>query len=196
MDNFCINCGAKLGKDYNFCINCGTKIDKSDMKDSNNPFNSMHPNEKEKAKYELKQIVGGKIFFNKSFRDELLRNDLNDYAGAVIKEQLEKEIESGQLKSGDVESRKNQLIAEYKIQKEKSEKARIAKSNEMKREKVEHDNKKTSGGYCSFNCAHYCEEFLDSYGAIVGDFDSTGYVEYYCNLGHSISHGSFCKDYE
>ena len=31
---------------------------------------------------------------------------------------------------------------------------------------------------------------------IVGDFDSEGYVEYYCGLGHSLSYGSFCKDYE
>ena len=54
----------------------------------------------------------------------------------------------------------------------------------------------THGGYCSFNCRHYHEEFLDSYGGIVGDFDGAGYVEYYCNLGHSIVHGRFCKDYE
>ena len=28
------------------------------------------------------------------------------------------------------------------------------------------------------------------------DFDDEGYTEYYCHLGHPISLGSFCKDYE
>lgn len=50
--------------------------------------------------------------------------------------------------------------------------------------------------YCSINCIHYYEEFLDSGGGIVGDFDSEGYVEYYCNLGHTIVDGRFCEDYE
>ena len=65
MDNFCTNCGAKIEKDYKFCINCGTKIDKSDITDNTHTFKSMPDNyEKEKAKTELKRIVGGKIFFN------------------------------------------------------------------------------------------------------------------------------------
>ena len=57
-------------------------------------------------------------------------------------------------------------------------------------------NKMTNGGYCSFNCKHFYEEFLYSGGMIVGDFDSEGVVEYYCNLGHSVAIGNFCKDYE
>ncbi|MEE0902290.1 MAG: zinc-ribbon domain-containing protein [Methanobrevibacter sp.] len=101
MGNFCTNCGAKIGEDYNFCINCGTKIDKSAMK------------------------------------------------------------------------------------KEISQEAEKQENNNM-----------TGGGYCSFNCIHYCEEYMDSDGGIVGDFNSDGYVEYYCNLGHQISDGSFCKYYE
>ena len=199
MDNFCINCGAKIGKDYNYCINCGAKIDKSDIKDNHNTFKSIPDNyEKEKARNKLKQIVGGKIFFKKTFSDELRRNGLSFYTGENIKETLEKEISSGQLKSEEVESRMNQLIQEYKIKKDNmqaEENARIAKENEMRLKTIENNNM-THGGYCSFNCIHYREEFLDSYGGIVGDFDSEGYVEYYCNLGHNISNGSFCKDYE
>ena len=33
----------------------------------------------------------------------------------------------------------------------------------------------------------------------IGSFingEMIGYVEYYCGLGHSLSYGSFCKDYE
>ena len=199
MGNFCTNCGAKLGKDYNYCINCGTKIDTSDVKQPNHSSKSMPTNyEKMKAKNELKRVVGGTIFFKETFIDELNENDLSFYAGAVIKEKLEKEIDSGKLKSGDVEHRMNELIQEYKIQKDiyrSEENARIAKEKEMRSKKIE-NNEKSSGGYCSFNCIHYCEEFLDSAGGIVGDFDSEGYFEYYCNLGHRISDGSFCEDYE
>lgn len=117
MNNFCINCGAKIEKDYNYCINCGTKIDKSYGKQNDSS---------------LKSATGN------------------------------------------------------------AEKAGIPKENKIKIE----NNEMTHGGYCSFNCRHYHEEFLDSYGGIVGDFDGAGYVEYYCNLGHSIVHGRFCKDYE
>jgi hypothetical protein len=46
------------------------------------------------------------------------------------------------------------------------------------------------------NCRHCYEEFIDSGGGIVGDFDSEGYVEYYCRLGHPISFGRFCEDYD
>ena len=40
--NFCIICGAKLGKDDNFCGNCGTKIDRTDIKQENHPLKSSH----------------------------------------------------------------------------------------------------------------------------------------------------------
>ena len=56
--------------------------------------------------------------------------------------------------------------------------------------------KSGNGGYCDLSCIHCCEEFLNSSGAIVGDFDDGGYFEYYCNLGHALSYGSFCKDYK
>ncbi len=199
MGNFCTNCGAKLGNDYNYCINCGAKLDNSDIKQNNSSLNSLHPNyEKEKVKNEFKRIVGGRIFFKETFSDELLRNGLSFYTGTIIKEKLEKEIESGQIKSGEVEHRMNQLIQEYKIKKDHEiaeEEARIAKEKEMRSKKIE-NSAQTRGGYCSFNCIHYCEEFLDSQGGIVGDFDSGGYTEYYCNLGHNLSKGNYCKDYE
>ena len=59
MGNFCINCGAKLEKDFNFCINCGTKVDKSQPKQGNPSRNSVsHQYEKERAKKEVKIIMG------------------------------------------------------------------------------------------------------------------------------------------
>ena len=58
------------------------------------------------------------------------------------------------------------------------------------------ENKTVGGNYCDLKCRHCYEEFMDSGGGIVGDFDSEGYTEYYCHLGHSLSFGKFCEDYE
>ena len=66
---------------------------------------------------------------------------------------------------------------------------------EQKRREMEYI-RQYGGGYCGFGCRHYYEEFFDDHGAIVGDFDGGGYVEYNCRLGHSVSNGGFCKDYE
>ena len=273
MANFCTNCGSKLEDYYNYCINCGAKIDKSDIQ-HNLSLNQYSDNlEKRDAKKELKRVVGGGLLYNKTFGNELLKNGLdvvND--GKAIRQQVEKEIDSGQIKSAGVEFRVNQLILEYKIKNDEKneklkrineifesdeikseirknnidqiyiisikddlkdklitkkqnmseeeiknfiktelekaikeqekvriakeqEKAKIAKEKELNRKKFE-NNKMNRGGYCGFGCKHYYEEFLDSGGGIVGDFDSDGYVEYYCNLGHSLADGRFCEDYE
>lgn len=52
------------------------------------------------------------------------------------------------------------------------------------------------GNYCDMFCRHYCEEYYDSGGGVVGSIDSEGYSEYYCSLGHSLVTGRFCEDYE
>ena len=279
MANFCTNCGAKLRKEDNFCTNCGTKIDKSDI----NHLLKSSPDslEKRKAKKELKKVVGGKLLFNGTFSGTLVKNGLDiTNTGNAIKQQVEKEIDSGQIKSGGVEFRVNQLIHEYKIKKEEEnkklkmieeifeseeikseirknkldqihvnpikdslknkiidkredmneeeikifiktelektgkeqEKARIAEAKEqariaealkqykiaeeMKRKRI-NGKKMDHGGYCGWNCQYYCEEILDSNGAIVGDYseDMSG-TYYYCSLGHVLVDGRFCEDYE
>ena len=275
MANFCTNCGAKLRKEDNFCSNCGTKIDKSDIPHNNHLLKSSNSIEKEKAEKELKRMVGGKLFYNKNFSNALIENGLDiANTGKSIRQQVEKEIASGQIKSGGVEYRVNQLIHEYKIRNEKEKiriakekeeeqkklkkideifesaeikveiinnkidqadvisikdnlknkiinkkedmseeeiknfiktkikkvareqkKIRIAKEKEMNRKKIE-ENEMIYGNYCSLSCKHCYEEFIDGGGAIVGDFDSEGYVEYYCHLGHTIAYGSFCEDFE
>lgn len=274
MGNFCTNCGAKLGKDDNFCTNCGTRIDKSDMKHDNRFKSSSNNIEKEKTKRELKRVIKG-LMHNKNFNNTLHENGLDiTSTGNAIRQQVEKEIDSGQIRSGGVEFRVNQLIVEYKIKKEK-ENVRIAKQKEEEKKKLQiideifesaeikseiiknnigqthvisiKDNLKNKiinkrenmseteirsfiktelekarkeqetvritkekemrsreikknepayGGHCSLNCAYCYEEYLDSGGGIVGDFDSEGIFEYYCRLGHQISFGSFCKDYK
>lgn len=75
----------------------------------------------------------------------------------------------------------------------KKEKPTIKKA--VSNEKIEKP-KMAHGGYCSLSCRHCYEEFFDSGGGIVGDFDSGGYYEYYCRLGHPVAIGSFCEYYE
>ena len=256
MANFCTNCGSKVEDYYNYCMNCGAKIDKSDIKQHNSSSNQYSDGiEKEKAKKELKRVVGGRLSYNKTFTKELLRNGLDVvHTANAIRQQVEKEIESGQIKSAGVEFRVTQLIQEYKTKNEEEkkklkiideifdseeikseirknnidqihissikdslknklinkrenmneveiryfiktelEKARITEEKEMNRKNMEDTVHKS---YCSLNCRHCYEEFLDSGGGIVGDFDSDGYVEYYCHLGHSVVYGRFCEDYE
>ena len=262
MANFCTNCGAKLRKDDNFCSNCGTKIDKSINHLLKTPSESM---EKEKAKKELKKVVGGKLSYNTTFSSALLENGLDiANTGNAIRQQVEKEIDSGQIKTGGVEFRVNQLIIEYKIKKEEeNEKLKaideifeseeikseirkskidqtrvisiknslkdkfIDKNGNMSEREIKHfiktelekaskkqsptritkekeisnkrivKNEMSYGGYCGLSCRHCYEEIIDSGGGITADYseDMCG-VDYYCDLGHSISYGSFCEDYE
>ena len=153
MANFCANCGNKLRKEDNFCVNCGAKIDKSDLKQHNPSLNQYYDSkEKNKAKKELKRVVGGRLIYNKNFSNTLAENglDIVHDREAIIK-QVEKEIDLGLIKSGGVEFRVNQLILEYKKKKEKEEiklirqrkKIKIAKQkNEIRIAKQKEEEKK------------------------------------------------------
>ena len=116
MANFCTNCGAKLGHDYKFCTNCGAKVDGFDMRDDSS-FKSMPDSEEvKKAKKELKRVIGGRLSYNKAFLRALADNGIDTTATRIaIRQQVNEEIESGQIRSAGVEIRVNQLIAEYKI---------------------------------------------------------------------------------
>ncbi|MBE6490494.1 MAG: zinc-ribbon domain-containing protein [Methanobrevibacter sp.] len=199
MGNFCIYCGAKLENDYKFCINCGAKVDVFGQNQDNSSFKSSPGEyEKDKARDELKRLAGGKILLDAFFIEDLNSNGLDYAVGLSIRQQIEKEIDLGQVKSGDVEARIDQLMREHRTEKEKKiaeENAQIAKQKEKRSKKIE-TPRPAHGGYCSFNCAHYREEYLDSGGGIVGDMDFDGYVEYYCSLGHQIADGKYCTDYE
>lgn len=122
MANFCTNCGTRLGKGDNFCTNCGTRINNSDIKQDNH-LKSMHDSiEKNRAKEELKRVVGGRFSYNKTFTKALLEGGLGVSVENAIEQQVKKEIDSGQIKSGGVEFRVNQLRAEYKTKMEEDNK--------------------------------------------------------------------------
>ncbi|WP_405303906.1 zinc ribbon domain-containing protein [Methanobrevibacter sp.] len=209
MANFCANCGTKLGKEDNFCGNCGTKIDKSDIKQNKNLLDTVRDfiekkeAEKEEEKNKLKTI--DKIFESDEIRSEIIKNSIEQIYVISIKNSLKNKLINNRETMSDDEI-KHFIKTELKKAIKEQEKARIAKEKEMKRKEKEmkrkekemkhKENEMTNGGYCSFKCKHFYEEFLDSGGMIVGDFDSEGIVEYYCNLGHSVAIGKFCKDYK
>lgn len=144
MPNFCTNCGFKLRKDDNFCSNCGTRIDKSHMKQNNPSPNQNTDNiEKRKAKQKLNVMLGGVLSFNNPFKKTLDYYGL-DYGKTkkTIKLQVEKEIDSGQITSGGVEYRVNQLIVECKTKMEK-EKEEERKKLKMIDEILESEEIKT-----------------------------------------------------
>lgn len=258
MANFCTNCGTKLRSDDNFCYNCGARMNNPCVKQNSSYSDGI---DKKDAKKELKRVAGGRFISNKDFDNALHKNGLDITHGMAIKKQVEEEIDSGQLKSGGVEFRINQLISEHKIKNDEinrkvqridsvlacedisSEirsnnigqsdinliksmlKAKIIDQNEDMSDEdikdyirlsikthrkvrkaaapskpvISHEpvrNEMSHGGYCDLDCRHCYEEFLDSYGGIVGDFDAEGYVEYYCVLGYQVAFGRFCEYYE
>ena len=192
MANFCINCGTKLKKGDNFCANCGTKIDKSDIKQKK-PLKFVRDilekemdkiaKEQEEAHNKLKTI--DEIFESEEIKTEIRKNNVGQKHVISIKDRLKNKLIHNRERMSEEEI-KDFIKTELK-------KAKIAEEKEKSSKNMRNTVQKSC---CSWNCRHCYEEFLDSGGGIVGDFDSEGYVEYYCRLGHSVSFGSFCKDYE
>lgn len=201
-DIFCINCGTKLEKEDNFCINCGTKIDKPDMKQSKHLFKSVYDSiekdrerkakKKEEEKKKLKTI--DKIFESEEIKSEIRKNNISQIYVFSIKDSLKNKLIDKREEMSDEEIKYFIKIELEKANKEQI-KVRIKREKEI-RSKIIEKKEIVHGNKCNLNCRHCYEEFLDGGGGIVGDFDSEGYVEYYCRLGHSISFGRFCEDYE
>ena len=106
------------------------------------------------------------------------------------------------LKWEFAENNKFKKIIMNAISLEREEKERKRQFEEQKKQMEDQKKREMEyirrygGGYCGFGCRHYYEEYFDSHGGIIGDIDAEGYVEYNCNLGHTVSVGKFCKDYE
>ena len=60
-----------------------------------------------------------------------------------------------------------------------------------------HDTKKEECvGYYNYSCIHYFEEYISADGGLSFDFTGDEIIDHYCNLGHSLSYGSYCRYYE
>ena len=155
----------------NFCANCGTKIRKED---------NFCTNCGTKLEKEDNFCINCGTKIDKSDMKQ------NNPTLKAVHDSIEK-------KRYRISKEKEEKKKLEKVNKE--QKIRIKKEKEICSKKIEKNNI-VHGGYCSLKCRHSYEEFIDSGGGIVGDFDSEGYVEYYCRLGHSLSFGRFCEDYE
>lgn len=89
---------------------------------------------------------------------------------------------------------KKKIIKEQKKAIMEQEKAEIAEEKVVSSKKIEKNE--IQGGYCNFSCKHYMEEFIGSDGGLDFDYDMGDIVDHYCDLGHSLAYGSFCKDYK
>ena len=85
-------------------------------------------------------------------------------------------------------------------EKQKAERARQieerARQLAERRKQEEEYIRQYGGGYCSSSCRYHYEEIITSYGISADYTDDMCGVDYCCSLGHFVSHGSFCKDYE
>ena len=187
-------------KEDKFCTNCGTKIDKSNMKQSKSLLTSIYDSiekdrnrrakEKEEKKKKLKKI--DEIFESDEIQSEMRKNNISQKYVFSIKGSLKTKLIDKREELSDEEIK---YFIKTELEKANKEQKKVIITKEMMSKKIE-KNETVNRGYCNLNCRHCYEEFIDSGGGIVGDFDSEGYVEYYCRLGHPISFGRFCEDYE
>ena len=192
---YCINCFAIMNEDEYCCRNCATNL--SDAK---------RVEEIKNMKYKKPVFDMVQLKWNSKFAD----NYLDSLAPAMGESQFEYRerlkwefAENNKLKSKITVEIEGIIKREKELEERRRKAREIEKrEEELKRQQAEKRKREEEyirqygGGYCSSACRHYYEEYFDSRGAIVGDIDDEGYVEYNCNLGHSVSFGSFCKDYK
>ena len=91
---------------------------------------------------------------------------------------------------------KNAIVRKQEEEKRKKQfEERKRQMEEQKRREMEYI-RQYGGGYCGLGCRYCYEEYFDRRGAVIGDLDNEGYVEYNCQLGHTVSEGRFCPDFE
>lgn len=183
--NCCINCLGIIKPDEYSCTKCGSRFlaDKLRVESIRTKGKYIKPNFHD---VELKWVPKSR------------ENYLDSLAPAIGESQFEYRerlkwefAENNYIKISISNAIDNIRRAEER-RKQEEERKRQA---EERRKQEEEYIRKYGGGYCSLSCGYCYEEFLDSMGGVVGDFDDGGYVEYYCKLGHIVSFGSFCKDY-
>lgn len=169
--NYCINCLGIIKPDDYYCPKCGRtfKGDKKRVESLKSENNYVKP-----------------LFSNADLK-WTSKSGCN-YLGSLAPAVGESQFEYRERLKWEFAENNN-----VKMSLKKVESYRVA-SKTVERQHKRVANQK--GGYCGLSCRHCYEEFFDSGGGIVGDFDSGGYTEYYCHLGHPICNGRYCEDYE
>lgn len=106
----------------------------------------------------------------------------------INEKEIKSEYEIRQFINGELE----------KLKEEEEKKARIEAMQRVipPESNINRSRTETDGGYCDYSCIHYSEEFIDSDGEISYDFTGSEIIDHYCNLGHNVAYGSFCRHYE
>lgn len=176
--NRCINCFGIIKPDDLLCKTCGTRF--SDDK-------------------KRVEAIQNKKYEKPEFRDVELKwvpKNYPEYLGSLAPAVGESQFEYRErLKWEFAENNYLKIKILNAIEFKKEEAKRVRQVQERRRQEAEYI-RRFGGGYCGLSCKYCYEEFFDSGGAITADFDGGGYTEYYCSLGHTVSLGSFCKDYE
>jgi predicted nucleic acid-binding Zn ribbon protein len=81
------------------------------------------------------------------------------------------------------------------IDRKRKDEERKKQADERRRREEEYI-RQFGGGYCSSSCRYHYEEIITPNGISVDYTEDMCGVDYCCRLGHSVSYGSFCKDYE
>lgn len=186
--NYCINCLSIIKSEECLCKDCRKTLD-----------GKIHVNRIGNKKYVQPVFDIVRLKWNSKF-SEHYPDSLSPTIGESqfeYRERLKWEFAENLSLKSEIE---HQIT--YKIKEEermiahKKEIAERKRQQEERRKREAEYMEKYGGGYCSLNCRYCYEEFFDSHGVIVGNFDNYGYSEYYCQLGHSVNFGSFCKYYE
>lgn len=156
-------------------------------------------NERQEEMERVKLI--DEILESEEIRSQIIKHQNSTASISSVKNNLkEKLISKKEIRSED-EIRdfiKSELVKLREEERKASfaKQARTSSAGSAGERKMSANTRKT-GGYCDSSCRHYLEEYMDRTGEITYDLScETIMIDYYCNLGHYTTPGSFCKYYE
>lgn len=144
--------------------------------------------EKEEERKRLKMI--DEILDSEEILSEIRKNKNNRMSVTSIKNNLKEKIINKKELAREDEIR-SFIKNELKKARQEEEIIRIFEKRTMTSNKTE-----KNGGYCSYGCRHYREEYISIDGSMGFDFTGSEIIDHYCALGHRVSYGNFCKYYQ
>ena len=209
--NYCINCLSIIKPEEYLCKDCGDVIDEKKLVDcfkNKKPlpvFDKVELKDEKRVDYLKNKKYVRPVFdivelkWNSKFTEYYL-DSLSPTIGESQFEYRER------LKWEFVENKSLKSTIQYQIAcKIKEEERNIAyerqkaerKRQEEERRKWEEEYiRQYGGGYCSSSCIYYYEEIITQDGISADYTEDLCGVDHCCSLGHCVSEGSFCKDYE
>lgn len=177
--NYCINCINIIKPDECSCTKCGSIL----FADKKRVDCLQTKNKYVKPKFDNVELKWTPKFSN---------DYLDSLAPAIGESQFEYRE---RLKWEFAENNYHKISIIGAIDRKRKDEGRKRQIEERKRLEEEYI-RQFGGGYCSSSCRYYYEEIITPHGISADYTDDMYGVDYCCRLGHSVYHGSFCKDYE